>query len=80
MIPCATILLSLLAAADVNLPTTSVGMPGRVEQLVLPGPLLQARPITDRTLPVVVRIVAAYPHGDAYRYDVEYVAPGGRYL
>ncbi len=57
-----------------NIPQTTVGMRGRLEQLVLPGSRLVVKPATDRQAPVVVRIVASYPHGTAYRYDVEYYA------
>ncbi len=65
------------AVAQEGAPT--VGMPARVAQLVLPGPELEARPI-DRSMPVVVRVVATYPHGDAFRYDLEYYGlEPGRY-
>ncbi len=53
---------------------TTVGMPARIAQLVLPGPELEARPIDDRRAPVIVRIVDAYPHGSAFRYDIVYYA------
>ncbi len=60
--------------------TSTVGMPARIDQLVLPGPELEARPIEDRRTPVVVRIVAAYPHGSAFRYDLVYYGlEPGRY-
>ncbi len=51
----------------------SVGMAGRLEQVVLPGPELEVKPITEET-PVIVRIVATYPHGSDFRYDLEYYA------
>ena len=55
-------------------------MPARIDQLVLPGPELEARPIEDRRTPVVVRIVDAYPHGSAFRYDLVYYGlEPGRY-
>ena len=41
-------------------------------QIVLPGSELEALPIEDRNAPVVLRIVASYPHGTARRYDFEY--------
>ncbi len=60
--------------------TSTVGMPARIDQLVLPGPELEARPIEDRRAPVVVRIVDAYPHGSAFRYDLVYYGlEPGRY-
>jgi hypothetical protein len=51
---------------------TTVGVTGRIEQLVLPGPELEAVPYEDRKTPVVLRMVRAYPHGTAFRYDLEY--------
>jgi hypothetical protein len=51
--------------------TSSVGMPARVGQVVLPGPELEARPV-DPKAPVVVRVVNTYPHGTAFRYDLVY--------
>jgi hypothetical protein len=54
-----------------DLPPTTVGMPARVEQLVLPGSELEPAPIDDAT-PVVIRIDAVYPHGTAFRYDLVY--------
>ncbi len=51
---------------------TTVGMPARIEQLVLPGSELEAKPIEDRRTPVVLRIVNSYPHGSAFRYDIVY--------
>ena len=51
---------------------STVGMPARIEQLVLPGPELEVRPIDDRRAPIVVRIVEAFRHGSAFRYDIVY--------
>ncbi|MBX9583209.1 MAG: hypothetical protein K2X87_23125 [Gemmataceae bacterium] len=53
-------------------PETAVGMTGRFTSLVLPGAELEARPLTDRKAAVVVRVAAVYPHGTAFRYDLEY--------
>jgi hypothetical protein len=47
-------------------------MPGTIEGLVLPGSELVAGRLDDRKSPVVVRIVRTYPHGSAFRYDIEY--------
>lgn len=58
----------------------TVGSVGRVQDLVLPGSLLQAKPIDDRNLPVVVRVVETYPHGDSHRYELTFMAlEPGRY-
>ncbi len=55
-------------------------MPAKLEQLVLPGPELEARPIEDRRSAMVVRVAGAYPHGSAFRYDIIYYGlEPGRY-
>lgn len=53
--------------------TTSVGQIGRLEQIVFPGPLLEAVPF-DPDAELVLRIAQTYPHGSAWRYDFEYRA------
>ncbi len=57
-------------------PTT--GVAHRVDDLVLPGSELEARPLTDTRSPVVLRIVNVRKHGTAHRYDlvVQGLAPG----
>ncbi len=58
-----------------------VGSRARIEQLVLPGPLLAARPVTDTTKdPIVLRVLETWPHGsqadggaEMHRYDLEWV-------
>jgi len=50
---------------------SGIGLPARWNQLVLPGSELEVVP-GDRKDSVVLRIVASYPHGTAYRYDLEY--------
>jgi hypothetical protein len=49
--------------------TSTVGMPARIEQVVLPGSELEPVAVTDKTL-VVIRVDAVYPHGTAFRYDL----------
>jgi hypothetical protein len=61
-----------VALADDAPPRTTVGMSGWIEQLVLPGTELIARPLADARSPIVLRIVASYRHGSDYRYDLEY--------
>lgn len=51
---------------------STVGMPARINQLVLPGTELEVKPIDDRRAPLVVRIVDSYPHGSAFHYDIVY--------
>jgi hypothetical protein len=59
---------------------STVGMPARIEQRVLPGSELEVRPIDDRRAPIVLRILGVYPHGTAFRYDfVYYGLDPGRY-
>jgi len=60
-------LLTLVAAGDER--RASVGMPAKIDELVLPGSLLEARP-ADFTAPVVLRVAAVAPHGTAFRYDL----------
>ena len=50
----------------------TVGMPAHIDQLVLPGPELEVRPLDDSGSPVVLRITNAFRHGTAYRYDMVY--------
>ena len=52
----------------------SVGMRGKIEQLVLTGPELEVKPIAGFETPVIVNITAVYPHGNGFRYDLEYIA------
>jgi hypothetical protein len=51
---------------------TSVGMPGKLTNVVLSGPELEAKPHDDRKRPVVIQSLTAFPHGTAFRYDIEY--------
>jgi hypothetical protein len=51
---------------------TTVGMTGKLEGVVLPGSELVADEIRDRKSKVVLRVVRVYPHGSAFRYDLEY--------
>lgn len=52
--------------------TTTIGMPRRIVDLILPGTQLEVIPIR-RDAPVVVRILQAIGHGpDKHRYELEY--------
>ena len=51
---------------------STVGLPARINELVLPGTELEVKPLDDRRLPIVLRIVRVSPHGTAFRYDLEY--------
>jgi hypothetical protein len=60
------------ARADGPLKETTVGMTGRLTDVVLPGPELEAKPDDDRKRPLLVREVTVYPHGSLFRYDIAY--------
>lgn len=53
-------------------PQSKVGLTARLSDVILPGTELEARPWDDRTIPLLLRIEATYPHGDAFRYDIVY--------
>jgi hypothetical protein len=55
-------------------PVTLVGMHGRLDGVVLPGPELEVRPLEDSQAPFVLRIADVQPHGTAFRYDFVYYA------
>lgn len=61
-------------AVDAPVATSNVGMPQRIEQVVIPGSLLEVKPLEDRHAPLVLRIAKSYPHGSDHRYDLEYYA------
>ena len=58
-----------LAAEDRREPT--VGAEGLIEQIKLPGTELTGKPI-DAIAPIVVRVTNVFPHGDAFRYDLQF--------
>lgn len=51
---------------------TTVGMPVRLNGVVVRGSELEVKPPEDRRVPMVLRIVAVYRHGDGHRYDFVY--------
>lgn len=51
--------------------TAAVGMRAVVEQVVLQGSELVAAPIVAGA-PIVVRVLATWPHGEHFRYDLEW--------
>lgn len=52
--------------------TATVGMSARLDDLVILGPALEAKPIAGRETALVVRVVRADPHGTATRYSLEW--------
>lgn len=63
------LLVAPLRADDQRQP--SVGAAGRVEQVVLPGSELVAKSVSDND-PIVVRVLGVFPHGDGFRYDLQF--------
>jgi len=67
----AVAVLLALAQAGEGGRAASVGAPARLEAVVLPGSELEVAP-ADAATPLVLRIAASYPHGTAFRYDLEW--------
>jgi len=63
----------LCAQAPAPTEAPAVGRTGELRDLILPGGELEVLP-GDSTTPLVVRITAVRPHGELFRYDVEYWA------
>jgi hypothetical protein len=57
-----------------NRPVTLVGMHGHINDVLIPGPELEVRPMESRQAPFALRIVSVKPHGNAFRYDFDYYA------
>ncbi len=49
----------------------TVGAEGRIEQIVLPGSELTGKDLVEGA-PLVVRVSNVFPHGDSYRYDLQF--------
>lgn len=62
-----------LAVAQTDQREVNVGMRARIEQLVLPGTKLVVKPVDDPKAAILLRILATWPHGSEFRYDLEYV-------
>ena len=61
------------AAAPEPRAESTLGVPARIDQLVLPGSELEVAPAGAQD-PIVLRILATWPHGTAFRYDLEFWA------
>ena len=66
-----TLLLMLLGSALAEPPESPIGLRSQINDLILPGSELEAKPL-EPGAPVVVRVLATRIHGDAFRYDLEY--------
>ena len=53
-------------------PESTVGISAKIEALVLPGSELEATELRDRKQPIIIQRLVSYPHGTAFRYDIEY--------
>ncbi len=60
-------------AVDEAKAKSPVGVSTKLEQIVLPGSELQVKPMDDRKIPIILRIVATWQHGDSMRYDFEFI-------
>ena len=71
-IPIALIFLLQATTLAEDMRSTTIGMPARIVDLILPGSPLEVAPI-ERDAPVVVRILQTIGHGeDQHRYELEY--------
>jgi hypothetical protein len=68
------LILAVLFATNTDAPKIRVGIPAKIENLVLAGSELEVKPLDDRRAKVVVRITSAQKHGTAHRYDLTYYA------
>jgi len=59
-----------LTADDQRSPT--VGMPARIDQIILSGSELEPIPLVDDSVPIVLRITEIYPRDTAFLYDIQY--------
>jgi hypothetical protein len=67
-----TVFSLLLLSPGFQAPAEStVGVPGTIRELVLPGPELEALPV-DAKSPIVLRVLSVAPHGALHRYDLEF--------
>lgn len=69
---CAFALAATAAAQSRDEREASVGMRARVEQVMLPGSELVAKPSSFEA-PLVLRVLKTWPHGEHLRYDLEWV-------
>ena len=64
----------------VNNTSVTVGMVGKVDQILIPGGELEAVATTDPLAKIVVRVADTFRHGDAFRYNLEFTGlEPGRY-
>lgn len=66
---CCILLTSISVGNDLRIPSSTVGLPVELNDVVLPGSEIEPVPISDES-PVVIRVDAVYPHGTDHRYDL----------
>ena len=71
-----SVVLEIAQAEDKASPLaiSTVGIAKRIDQIVIPGGKLQAKPLQDRHQAFVLRVIEVYPHGTDNRYDLEFYA------
>ena len=67
-----TCLCTVVRAASEEVRTAPVGMLSRIDQIILPGSELEAKPLEDEKAPVVLRVAGVFSHGSDFRYDLVY--------
>lgn len=70
---CLAMLMAGFTLVAVEPPSVPLGTKAVLEQVVLPGSELGVKP-REGDPPVVVRVAGVWPHGTAFRYDLEYYA------
>lgn len=81
LLAAALLCLQVLPAQSRDERSAAVGMRARIEQIVLHGSELQVAP-SGHGAPLVLRILAVWPHGEHFRYDLEWsgLEPGAHDL
>ena len=64
---------TIVTTPDVPAQTSTVGFPVEYHEIVLPGPEVVSRPITDRAQALLVRIDQVYKHGSDFRYNMQVI-------
>ena len=72
--------IAIMGQHTVNNSSVTVGMVGKVDQILIPGGELEAVATTDPLAKIVVRVADTFRHGDAFRYNLEFTGlEPGRY-
>ena len=63
--------INIQAQESGELHSQTVGKAGYIKEIILPGPQLLAKPLEQES-EMVVRIIQAIPHGDSFRYEIQF--------